>query len=254
MRNFTEIKGEYKGFNYEVMLYETGHRCGYITVPEQYSNVVAGEYWNNNLDVHGGITYQAGNVIGFDCIHAGDDVDRAAAYETFGNPEIHADDRDSFRGHVWTKEEVEAECKSAIDQIIDRSSSKSTDSRLCVVHVSDSQLRMLRNLLLFSVSLEDEGADNVDIFGTHGICELLNCRNCECSDYKTECVITYKVARILVSLINLGKGLSYTYYRFCEDDGNVGEFDRFDKKINTVSVDDHLAMFLSLDRLQALFD
>lgn len=116
MQNFTEIKKEYKGFGYEVVLYETGHRCGYITVPEKYSDVVAGEYYNGNLYVHGGITYQEDNVIGFDCIHAGDSVDQAAAYEVFGNPGLFTySDRD---GHVWKKEEVEAECKSAIDQII----------------------------------------------------------------------------------------------------------------------------------------
>ena len=117
MRHFTEIKEEYKGFGYEVMLYESGHRCGYITVPEKYSNVVEGEYYDNNLNVHGGITYQEGNVIGFDCIHAGDGVDRDAAYATFGNPYV-LEDCPAFQGHVWTKEEVEDECKSAIDQII----------------------------------------------------------------------------------------------------------------------------------------
>lgn len=253
MRHFTEIEGEYKGFGYEVMLYETGHRCGYITVPEQYSSVVAGEFWNNNLDVHGGITYQEGNVIGFDCIHAGDDVDRAAAYETFGNPEVHADDGDSFRGHVWTKEEVEAECKSAIDQIINRSPFKNIeDTGLCAVNVSDYQLDVLRKLLLFSASLEDEGAESVDIFGPHGICELLYCRNFEIFNDKTEYMITYAVACLLVALIDYKTADGSPQHIFCEDDGNVYEIDNNDDKKNPVSVDTHLDKFLKLESLPKL--
>lgn len=252
MRHFTEIKKEYKGFGYEVVLYETGHRCGYITVPEQYSSVVAGEYWNNNLDVHGGVTYQKGNVIGFDCIHAGDDVDRAAAYETFCNPEIRADDADSFSGHVWTKEEVEAECKSAIDQIINRSSFKSTDSGLCVINVSDDQLYVLRNLLLSSGSLGDEGAENADIFGPFGICELLYCRRFEILNDKMEYVITRAVACLLVALIDYKTADGSPQHIFCEDDGNVYEIDNNDEKKNPVSVDTHLDKFLKLESLPKL--
>lgn len=47
------------------------HLCGYITLP-------AGHLWEHRsyddiyISVHGGLTYKEGNVIGFDCAHAGD--------------------------------------------------------------------------------------------------------------------------------------------------------------------------------------
>jgi hypothetical protein len=62
--------------------------CGYVHVPKGCPNLGDG-----NIDVHGGVTYQDDDVIGFDTIHAGDE-DRG-----------------------WTKEKVMAETTRLAAQI-----------------------------------------------------------------------------------------------------------------------------------------
>jgi hypothetical protein len=46
-----------------------GHLCGYVKMPKGYELSEDDLY---SLEVHGGITYDKNNWIGFDCAHSGD--------------------------------------------------------------------------------------------------------------------------------------------------------------------------------------
>lgn len=68
----------------------------------------------DGVDVHGGITYHEGRVIGFDTNHLGDGHHPEAPLADLGTP--------TFRGgnlHTWTWEEVEAETRKLADQAKD---------------------------------------------------------------------------------------------------------------------------------------
>jgi hypothetical protein len=59
-----------------------------------------------DIDVHGGITYYYGNIIGFDTNHFGDGQHPDAPYgNTF-----------RFTGHIWNWDEVEAETRRLATQ------------------------------------------------------------------------------------------------------------------------------------------
>ncbi|MEK0056885.1 hypothetical protein [Corynebacterium sp. KPL2825] len=86
---------------------------GYIELPENHP-------WLNSpdmievhpdIEVHGGITYHEGRVIGFDTNHFGDGHHPEAELADLVSP--------IFRGHVWTWEEVEAETRHLADQAKD---------------------------------------------------------------------------------------------------------------------------------------
>ena len=158
MTKTTEIKNKYRGFTYQVLALSGGWRCGYVRIPKKHplygldytdqipttfneisnekvgkrgilSMLCVSKYGSKDrvsvdtlFDVHGGVTF-TGNLenkkswwIGFDCAHAGDKRDRS----------IMDDDALNFNkeygfdnyGVIRTKEYVETECKSLIDQII----------------------------------------------------------------------------------------------------------------------------------------
>lgn len=86
---------KYKGYDYKIFynkyqdLYnfnsdqlKNGYYCGYVCV-ENYPNInnLDMEYFENNIDCHGGITFfdVLGDdklSIGFDCFHFGDNIDK----------------------------------------------------------------------------------------------------------------------------------------------------------------------------------
>lgn len=52
--------------------HSAGHLNGYITVSPNHVLLKEDLQWSSALEVHGGITYQNGNTIGFDCGHSMD--------------------------------------------------------------------------------------------------------------------------------------------------------------------------------------
>ena len=109
-------KGEYKGYEYFIILSQGMWYCAYVVIPK--GNVF---YENTNLcdkplcglDVHGGVTFTDRHpfvnnswCVGWDYAHYGD----------YGGPMVGAFNEEM---HAWTTEEIEKECESAIDQIIE---------------------------------------------------------------------------------------------------------------------------------------
>lgn len=88
---------------------------GYVELPENHPWLNEGDLQDfNDVDVHGGITYHEGRVIGFDTNHLGDGHHPEAQR---ANPKIAY-----FRGehvHTWTWEEVETETRRLADQAKD---------------------------------------------------------------------------------------------------------------------------------------
>lgn len=86
---------------------------GYVELPENHPWLKEGNLQEfNGAEVHGGITYREGRVIGFDTNHYGDGhhPDAELAYQmsvtiSGENP------------HVWTWEEVEEETRKLADQV-----------------------------------------------------------------------------------------------------------------------------------------
>ena len=85
---------------------------GYVELPENHPWLNEGGLHDfNDVDVHGGITYHEGRVIGFDTNHFRDGHHPEAPLADLGSP--------VFRGehvHTWTWEEVEAETRKLADQ------------------------------------------------------------------------------------------------------------------------------------------
>lgn len=93
---------------------------GYIELPENHPWLDFPDMIevHPDIEVHGGITYHEGHVIGFDTNHFGD-----------GNhPDAELADRDQLSpiqsylgraGHIWTWEEVETETRKLADQAKD---------------------------------------------------------------------------------------------------------------------------------------
>ena len=93
---------------------------GYIELPENHPWFDEEEdlQYFTGVDVHGGITYHEGCVIGFDTNHLGDGhhPDAELAYRSGGISNL------SMFGeipHIWTWEEVEAETRRLADQVKD---------------------------------------------------------------------------------------------------------------------------------------
>ena len=93
---------------------------GYIELPENHPWLDSPDMIevHPDIEVHGGITYHEGRVIGFDTNHLGDGH----------HPEAELADRDQLSpiqsylgrtGHIWTWEEVEAETRHLADQAKD---------------------------------------------------------------------------------------------------------------------------------------
>lgn len=99
-----------------------GYRCGYVECPE--------ELYNEDFDVHGGITY-AGFLlgksfyIGFDCAHAGDSPD----------PSLPGYRPSKVAGVIRDDDYVEAECKSLCEQVTLRANGPSIKSQLDAIEV-----------------------------------------------------------------------------------------------------------------------
>lgn len=88
---------------------------GYIELPENHPWLDEEDLqFSDDVDVHGGITYQNGQVIGFDTNHVGDghhpDAERACQMPGItSGPGV----------HIWTWEEVETETRRLADQAKD---------------------------------------------------------------------------------------------------------------------------------------
>ena len=93
---------------------------GYIELPENHPWLDFPDMIevHPDIEVHGGITYHEGRVIGFDTNHLGDGH----------HPEAELADRDQLSpiqsylgraGHIWTWEEVKAETRHLADQAKD---------------------------------------------------------------------------------------------------------------------------------------
>lgn len=92
---------------------------GYIELPENHPWLNEGDLQDfYDVDVHGGITYHEGRVIGFDTSHLGDGhhPDAELAYQAGG---ISILDIDGEIPHIWTWEEVEAETRKLANQAKD---------------------------------------------------------------------------------------------------------------------------------------
>jgi hypothetical protein len=122
-----------------VILTDLGHRCGYVGVPPGHP-ANAQFYDDVPVDVHGGLTWAGPNAefwnralensdgvpdlwyLGFDCGHAWDAPDLAAARDLM-DPRYYALRSESpftdldRGGHVWTTEEVVAETQRLAEQL-----------------------------------------------------------------------------------------------------------------------------------------
>lgn len=78
-----ELEFEYLGYTVKAVRYtEYGHLCGYIKTNFEMTNDVCEVLENNS---HGGITFNYGTWIGFDCNHAGDfNLDRYFKFKDIG--------------------------------------------------------------------------------------------------------------------------------------------------------------------------
>lgn len=89
---------------------------GYIELPDNHPWLDEEEdlQFFDGVEVHGGITYHEGRIIGFDTNHLGDGQHPEAQLANMGAP--------VFRGgnlHTWTWEEVETETRRLADQAKD---------------------------------------------------------------------------------------------------------------------------------------
>ena len=89
---------------------------GYIELPENHPWFDEEEdlQYFTGVDVHGGITYHEGRVIGFDTNHLGDGQHPEAQFANMGAPVFREE-----HVHIWTWEEVEAETRHLADQAKD---------------------------------------------------------------------------------------------------------------------------------------
>lgn len=113
--------GDYRGFKFYA-INVGNHPCGYVEVPESSWAHTVKSYDDERLDeinVHGGFSFCKGRLflqdkdlfakgqfLGWDYAHFGD----YTKYDNFDSPELGT--------RRYTTEEIVAECKSVIDQII----------------------------------------------------------------------------------------------------------------------------------------
>jgi hypothetical protein len=124
----------YRDYEWVITFEQDGYRCGYVGIPNWHPFYEQSKEELPNISCHGGISITShGNtgfssddwLIGFDCAHyLLDAIDSASISRYFGERAI--DDikcstsifEYRTKGHVWTADEVEEECRSVIDQII----------------------------------------------------------------------------------------------------------------------------------------
>lgn len=136
-RYVVEKDFEYKGFQCSVILQSLGHRCGYVNLESKEKSKFFGvDYDNIPIDVHGCLTYsdcklvdhEDGYWIGWDYAHYMDGKDYEALVKNFSDDEEQRkqiallksiDERfETNYGHIYSLDEVVADCKSVADQII----------------------------------------------------------------------------------------------------------------------------------------
>lgn len=129
-RTILEGVGNYKSYDYVIVFYDLGHRCGYV-------NIKGSDNFNvEPIECHGGVTYYERGLhfiddpvdnneywIGFDCAHFGDLRDIRANIGYFPKIDLHALTLMNSiyypyaDAHLWTFPDVENECKNIIDQL-----------------------------------------------------------------------------------------------------------------------------------------
>ncbi len=141
--------GTYKDYEYLIVLNHMGHRCGYVAIPPEHKANNIGQRVNTytkeeeldysalDIECHGGLTFGGkhhglkklltntceDNWIGFDCCHLYDASDYELLTEYFGEQTESRKSTLSLlneEGTVKTFKYVEKECKSIIDQLIEK--------------------------------------------------------------------------------------------------------------------------------------
>ena len=103
------------GYEAEVLAMPMGHRCGYVTLPEDHP-CADKDYDELRVDVHGGLTYGHGRKFGFDCAHWDDAKDPALMSDEYRK--IYEKwPRFDERGTIKTLEFCVAECESLAAQL-----------------------------------------------------------------------------------------------------------------------------------------
>lgn len=128
--------GLYKGYEYLIVLVPMGHRCGYIAISEEHILYKEEGYYGaiGELEMHGGCTFYdkqftrfccSDKWIGFDCAHCADIPDLEATKRVFPDLDRGIESRVKMysdlcfaSSSVKTKEFVEDQCKSIIDQLV----------------------------------------------------------------------------------------------------------------------------------------
>jgi hypothetical protein len=65
------------GYPAQVVAHPAGHRCGYVTVPDNHPCYGVDYDECMHIEVHGGLTFADGGTFGFDCAHYDDAPDPA---------------------------------------------------------------------------------------------------------------------------------------------------------------------------------
>lgn len=103
------------GYQAKVVAQLMGHRCGYVTVPEDHPCYGKG-YDEVDVCVHGGLTFSDGGKFGFDCAHWDDARDESIMSDEM--KKVYADwPRLNEHGTVKTLEFCVAECESLAKQL-----------------------------------------------------------------------------------------------------------------------------------------
>lgn len=90
---------------------------GYIELPENHPWLDEGDLQLfDGVDVHGGVTYHEGRVIGFDTNHLGDGHHPSAEHACLTIESLNIL---GCISHIWTWEEVETETRRLADQVKD---------------------------------------------------------------------------------------------------------------------------------------
>lgn len=116
--------GTYKNFKYYVVSYGT-HPCAYVDVSN--TSLANKDYHENDINCHGGLTYGRDYLSAVDTERAngkwyiGWDYDHYGDYTS--NPFINMFGVCGECEKRWTTEEIVAECKNVINQIVDKGGS-----------------------------------------------------------------------------------------------------------------------------------
>lgn len=112
--------GDYKGFRFYVVSYGT-YPCAYVDVSN--TSLANKDYYENDIDCHGGLTYGRDYLSAVDIEKAngkryiGWDYDHYGDYTSNPYTNMFGIYRECEKR--WTTEEIVAECKNVINQIVD---------------------------------------------------------------------------------------------------------------------------------------